>query len=74
MVVVPVATPVAIPVAEPMVATVVVLLLQVPPDVPSVSVVDEPIQTPELPAIAAGDGFTVIVCVAFAVPHELVTE
>ena len=59
MAVVPVATPVAIPVAEPMVATVGVLLLQVPPDVPSVSVVDEPVQTSELPAIASGPSSTV---------------
>ncbi len=61
MVVLPAATPVAIPVAEPMVATVVVLLLQVPPDVPSVSVVDEPAQTPALPAIASGPGSAVTV-------------
>ena len=73
MIEVPVAIPVAIPVAEPMVATVGALLLQAPPDVASVSVVEEPIQTPVLPAIAAGDGSTVTVWVAYAVPQELVT-
>ena len=64
MVVVPTATGVAIPVEAPMVATVGVLLLQVPPDVASVSVVTEPEQTPALPAIAAGNGCTVIGYVA----------
>jgi hypothetical protein len=64
MMVVPADTAVKRPVPEPIVATVVLLLLQLPPDVPSVSTVVAPVQIEEIPAIAAGVGFTVIDFVA----------
>lgn len=63
MVATPAATPVATPVADPIVTVVASLLAQVPPEVASVSVTLDPIQTGAEPAIAAGDEFTVITCV-----------
>jgi hypothetical protein len=47
----------------PVVATAVLLLLQVPEGVASLSVVAEPAQTVNVPVIAAGTGFTVIIVV-----------
>jgi hypothetical protein len=61
MVDVPAETPltaVVVPVAEPKV-TVALLLVQVPPGVPSVRVMDEPWQTVVAPLIAKGAAFTV---------------
>ena len=49
MVAKPAVTPVTIPVVEPTVATAVLLLLQVPPVVASVSVLEEPAQTVSIP-------------------------
>jgi hypothetical protein len=59
MVAVPVATPPATPVLLPMVATLVLLLLQVPPPVASVRVVFTPTHRPVAPDMAAGDDITV---------------
>jgi hypothetical protein len=59
IVVVPVATPATIPEDEPTVATVVALLLQVPPAA-SLSVMVEPTHTAPGPAIADGTALTVI--------------
>lgn len=56
---VPAATPVTIPDDEPTVANVGLLLIQLPPDVASVSVVFRPTHTLVAPPIAAGKGFTV---------------
>ena len=53
IVVVPADTPVTKPV-EVIVATVVILLLQVPPKVASLSVIVEPLHRFELPLMAAG--------------------
>ena len=61
MVVVPTLTPVTIPEDEPIVAAA-VLLLQVPPVVPSIKVVPDPMQVPGLPLM--GNGVTVSVTVA----------
>ena len=55
---VPAEIPVAKPV-EPTVAIVTSLLLQIPDDVASVKFVVNPIQTVEVPVIAAGNGSTV---------------
>lgn len=55
---VPAETPVTIRVAEPIVATVVVLLVQVPPPA-SLNVVVVPAQIPVAPDIADGKGLTV---------------
>ena len=51
------------PEPKPIVATVVVLLVQVPPVIPSVNTIDEPAQTVPGPIITVGSGFTVIVFV-----------
>ena len=59
MVDVPAATPVTIPVVDPTVATDVAELAQVPPAVPSVSVIVAPTHTVPLPDIAAGEEVTV---------------
>ena len=60
--VVPADTPDTVP-ELPIVATAVLLLLQVPPDVTSLRVIDDPEQTEEEPVILAGRGFTVTVVV-----------
>ena len=61
----PVCKPVSVPDAEPIVPLVVLLLLHVPPlGSVSVSVVAEPIHTPETPEIFAGKAFTVTVTAA----------
>lgn len=60
MVGLPEATPVTIP-EVPTVANAVLLLLQVPPLVASVSVVVDPAQTMAVPPMAAGSGFTVTI-------------
>ena len=51
------------------------LVIHVPPEVPSVKVIFEPTQTDEGPAIepAAGDGLTVNVVVVKADAHAVVT-
>ncbi len=59
MVSAPAATPVTIPPVLT-VATEVLLLLHVPPEVASESVMDDPSQTDAEPPIAAGNGLTVI--------------
>ena len=55
---VPAEIPVTKPV-EPTVAIVISLLLQTPADVASIKLVVNPIQTVEVPVIAAGNGLTV---------------
>ena len=59
------------PVVAPIVATLVELLLHVPPDVASISVVDPPQATDVTPVIGLteGDVETVTIYVAVAVPH-----
>jgi hypothetical protein len=57
----PYATPVTVPVAEPTVATPVLLLNHVPPDVVLASVDVDPSHALNVPVIAAGLAFTVIV-------------
>ena len=59
MIAVPPDTPVTRPVVEPTVATVVRLLLQVPPPGPYNAVTDPVHIVPVPPAIAPGRGFTV---------------
>lgn len=61
--VVPVTRPLTTPVVPSMVATVVLLLLHVPPAVVSVSVVVPPTHTPDAPVIAPGVGLTVTTAV-----------
>jgi hypothetical protein len=56
---VPAVKPPTTPVAEPIVAMPVLLLLQVPPVVALVSVIDEPAQTALPPDIADGAWFTI---------------
>ena len=56
------------PESEPIVATPVLLLLQVPPAVASVSVVEKPIQPLVVPFIPPGTGFTVTLLVAVQLP------
>ena len=74
MVVAPADTPYTVPLVFT-VATDVVRLDQVPPDVPSVSVVDVPLHSVDEPEIAATTGTVITVTVATedVVPHELVT-
>ncbi len=55
--------PVNTPVAALIVAMAVLLLVQVPPDVASLSVVMAPLHIDILPVMAAGSGFTVAVTV-----------
>ena len=59
----PGALPVTTPDIEPIVAFV-LLLLQVPPVVASLKVMDDPTHTAVGPVIVAGEGFTVTVVVA----------
>ena len=71
MVVVPPVTPVTIPVPVPTVATVVVLLVHLPPGVPSASVVVCNAQMLVSPVIGNGLTFTVItVLVIHPAPNE----
>ena len=74
MIAVPDDTPITVPVL-PTVATVVTVLLQAPPVVASLNPVVEPAQTVAAPVMAPadGNGFTVIIDVAAAVPQPLVT-
>ena len=51
--------PAVIPVVKPTVATLVALLLHVPPVVPSVSVIVEPEQTAVIPEMGKGEAFMV---------------
>jgi hypothetical protein len=67
---VPAATPVTTPDAEPMVATLVVPLVQVPPDVALVNVLVLPTHTDSEPLIAPGNALTVTILVA-AQPVEV---
>jgi len=71
MVEVPDVTPLTTPVVEPMVATEVLVLLHVPPDVPSVNVVVLPAQTEVVPEIVAGTAFTVTTAIARQPPDTL---
>jgi hypothetical protein len=64
MVVVPVERPVTIPLVASTVAIDILLLLQVPVEVASLSVIVDPGHTDEAPVIAAGRGFTVAMAVA----------
>jgi hypothetical protein len=74
MVVVPTLTPITVPVL-PTVATDIEAELHTPPGVPSVRVMVDPVATVEAPDIvpAVGTSFTVIICVATAVPQLVVT-
>jgi hypothetical protein len=56
---VPADTPTTLPLVDPTVATEVLLLVHVPPEVRSVSVLEDPTQTLVVPAMAAGSAFTV---------------
>ena len=67
----PVARPVTIPVLKVTVAFAVLLLLQVPPLIPSDKAVVLPLQTPRLPVIAVGDVLTESVLVAVQPPESL---
>lgn len=60
---VPAVTPVMIPLADPTVATDVAADVQVPPVTVFVNVVDDPVQTVNVPPIADGVWFTVNVAV-----------
>jgi hypothetical protein len=61
MVVVPVLTPVIMPDDDPAVATVVFVLVQVPPVTTSLKVIVFPVQSVGDPLIAEGKGLTVTV-------------
>jgi hypothetical protein len=72
--VVPFETPVTTPVNEPIVAIAGALLLQVPPEVVLVSVVEEPIHRVVLPVIPPREvAVTVSVRTANALPQPFVT-
>ena len=75
MVAIPDDTPLTMPVL-PTVATDVAVLLQAPPDAPSVNVVVDPAHTFKIPVIvpATGNGLTVTIAVAAAVQQPLVTD
>ena len=60
--------PDTVPVAAPIVASVVLLLLQVPPAVASLSVAVSPAQIAAMPLIAAGSGFIVTTVVEIQPP------
>lgn len=70
---VPAVTPVTMPVGSTV--AFVLLLLHMPPAMPSVNEIDEATHTLDGPAIvpASGKGFTRIDLVAVAVPHTVVT-
>ena len=61
------------PVDEPIVATVVVLLIQVPPPGEELNVEVVPGQIVLVPVIVVGIGLTVKVTVEITVPHDRVT-
>lgn len=63
MVDVPAATPVNTPLVEPIVPTAILLLLQLPPVIPSINVIVLPEHTVVGPVIGPGAGFTVTVVV-----------
>ena len=65
--------PVTIPIAEPMFAMPVALLLHVPPAVASLNVVVRPEHMLRIPRIPVGNGLTVTILYAIAVPQLLVT-
>ena len=65
---VPGATPVTIPVEEPTVATDILLLLHVPPERASLSVILVPAITVLLPEMVAGAALTVNIIVVMPVP------
>ena len=67
IVVVPAETPVTIPVPDPILATPVLVLVQIPPPVASLSRIVCPTQVVELPVIAAGAALTVKVTALVAV-------
>jgi hypothetical protein len=67
----PVEIPVTIPVPVPTVAIVVLLLVQIPPEVASCNVVAEPTQIAADPLIESGFGHTVIV---FVLRHPIPNE
>ena len=68
---VPALTPFTVPDTEPTPATAVLLLVQLPPYVAELKVVDDPVQTVDDPVIAAGDRLTVMVVVAWQpAPNE----
>jgi hypothetical protein len=71
----PPATPVTTPVVAPTVATVPSLVLQVPPEAPSVKVLETPAHNVDTPVTvpATGSGLTVIGKVTVTVPHEATT-
>ena len=73
MVSIPLAAPVTVP---PITAARLFTALQVPPAVPSASVISESAQTDERPLMvpAKGNGFIVTGIEATDVPQELVTE
>lgn len=67
IVVLPAPTPVTTPLEDPTVAMPVLLLLHVPPDVPSASAVAEPTHAVVVPVIAC-IGFTVTIAVMLQPP------
>ena len=64
----PTTPPVTTPEINPTVATAVLLLLQVPPPVPSNKAVVDPEQTVLVPVILAGKALTVTIAVAAQLP------
>ena len=68
MVVVPIVKPVSKPVLLPILAIVPALLLHIPSDTPSLSVVVDPIHTPVEPVIASGAVLTVTVVLTLQLP------
>ena len=68
MIAVPSDAPVTNPEAEPTGATDGLILLHVPPVVPSVKVLVSPTQTPEVPEMGNGTGLTVTGIVALQPP------
>ena len=68
IIVVPAAMPATMPVREPTVAVAVVLLLQVPAPLASLSAVVLPVHTVVVPVMAAGSGTTFTVVVALHNP------
>ena len=65
MVVVPVPTPVTMP-EEPTVATLLLVLLHVPPDMASVRLIVAPVQTSDGPVIIPADGGILTVTISVA--------
>ena len=72
---VPAVKPVTTPFEAPTTATPGVPLIQVPPDVVHVHIVDEPIQIGVVPVIVCGTGAIIVtVCVAVLIHPPTVTE